>query len=267
MNARRFVAVPLALAVAFPLARADVVTTESIQVGGFFDGGIAPMNLPSHQNYFVGYGTTPGFGRTPERRSFFWFHIPDVPGEITHASLKLHLLVPTSLIFGLGPGDPPATDPIETFQLGATLTSPETITSTSLSSSDISTIFGAMDDFPIASPKDFLAGFPPPIPTDIDIPLDATGIMALKTFEGADLVLTGWMPTWSHDDRMAGGSFLEASELIFGFSDVTGPSGALVAKPTLTIAYDPVPEPASSAGLALGLAWLRQARRRSGPRS
>jgi len=236
-------------------------------VGGFFDGGIAPMNLPSHQNYFVGYGTTPGFGRTPERRSFFWFHIPDIPGEITHASLKLHLLVPTSLIFGLGPGDPPSTDPIETFQLGATLVTPGTITSTSLSSTDIATIFGAMDDFPIAAPKDFVAGFPPPIPTDIDIPLDATGIMALKTHEGADLVMTGWMPTWSHDDRMVDGSFLEGSELIFGFSDVTGPSGALVAKPTLTIAYDPVPEPAGLASLTLGLAAFKRARRRLAPRS
>src|SRR5688572_24622551 len=56
---------------------AAVVSIDALQTGGFYADGSAD-NTPGFQNYFVGYGTTPGFGRTPERRSFFWFSLAGI---------------------------------------------------------------------------------------------------------------------------------------------------------------------------------------------
>ncbi len=60
----------LVLACALPTAAAALsVELASTQVGGFYaDGG--HDSLAGFQNYFVGYGTSPGSARTAERRAF-----------------------------------------------------------------------------------------------------------------------------------------------------------------------------------------------------
>src|SRR4051812_42789465 len=78
-------------------SEAAVVTTTPMQVGGFFDGGVAD-NDPGHQNYFVGYGTIGGT-RTSERRSFFWYHIPAFPGVLDDVTIPLVNKASTSLVF------------------------------------------------------------------------------------------------------------------------------------------------------------------------
>jgi hypothetical protein len=231
-----------------------------MQVGGFFAEG-APSNLPHFQNYFVGYGTTPGFDRTPERRSFFWYHIPDIPGEILSAKLSLDLIASTSLIFGKGPGMPP--DPIpddefESFQLGVTTFDAGFVTKPDLTPAEALMIFDSFDDIDVAAEKVFFKDDPLPLPAKIEIHLDSLGLMAISMKEGSDLVLTGWMPSWSHDTRIGpDGKPVEKSELIFGLSDV----GGSVPFPTLTIEYAPVPEPATLAAIGLGLAALARRRR------
>src|SRR5262245_41016685 len=103
------------------VAAADVFVVESAQVGGFFAGGATPDNSPSFQNYFVGYGSLSGGGRTPERRSFFHFDLSGVSGDIVSATLELKLVMPGGLKFGKGPGDPMMgpipDDSMEEFQL------------------------------------------------------------------------------------------------------------------------------------------------------
>jgi hypothetical protein len=105
------------------------------------------------------------------------------------------------------------------------------------------------------------------MPPPTDIPLSPLGASFLNLVAGADIVLTGWMPTWSFDARPAPfppPDFFEASELIFGLTDV---HSMAVPRPPLTISFTPaaaVPKPASLgllgpgvAGLA-GAAWRRR---------
>lgn len=242
------------------------VEVEAMRTGGFFAEG-AKMNDFAHQNYFVGYGTTPGFSRTAERRSFFYFEIPEIEGTIVGAKLTLKLLFSTSLIFGLGPGDPPPDPPvkdsIESFALGLLPVSPGLVLDPGLTPSEVVTLFGMMDDAPVATPVDFLLADPPGFPSLVDIPLSPSGSAIVGASEGGSLILSGWMPTFSYDTRLApgGSSLYETSELIFGFSDVTGPSGSLVPKPVLTISYEPVPEPHAIAIVGLGLVAMARRRR------
>jgi hypothetical protein len=247
--------------------RAAIVTLEAKQTGGFYDGGATPNNDPAFQNYFVGYGTTPGFGRTAERRSFFWFDLSGLaPGTIDGATL--HLTLPFGgLIFGKGPGDPTMgpvpDDPFEVFQLGATPVAPGVVTSPGLSPSEVMMIFDSFNDTPIADPLTFVSGGMPP-PTDIAI--NPLGVSFLNFLAGSDIVLTGWMPTWSFDSRpdpMPPPDFFEASELIFGLTDV---HSMAVPKPTLTISFTPlatVPEPSSLLLFVLGSACLGASARRT----
>ncbi len=229
-------------------AYADLVTLEVKQTGGFYAGAAAPDNDPAFQNYFVGYGTSPGGMRTPERRSFFWFDLSGVGGEIHSATLHLKLIF-GGLVFGKGPGDPMAgpvpSDPMETFQVGATPVPAGLVASPFLTPPMIAAVFDSFDSMPIAPPLDFVMGGMPP--EDISISLDGTGLTLLEGAAGGDVVLTGWMPTWSFDGRMVGmpPMFFEGSELIFGFTDVH----AGFTKPTLTIDFTPIPE--ASAALLL----------------
>ena len=168
----------------------------------------------------------------------------------------------TSLIFGASEADPTIKDPFETFRMGAIPHSPHGLVAPGLSSADVMSVFAVMDDTPISILKTFMLDDPPPFPSDHDIEIDELGKSFIMAKRGSELVLTGWMPTWSYDSRTGpSGSFLEGSELIWGFSDITGPSGPLVPKPKLTITYTPVPEPATMTGIAIGVAALKKRRK------
>lgn len=253
-----------ALFASAPAARAvEFLTVETTHVGGFFADGAA-MNTPHHQNYFVGYGTTPGFARTAERRSFFVFLLPEVPGTIVAAKLTLTLAASTSLIFGHAPGPvivPPPLDEMESFALGAIPIAPSVVMDPFLTAPEVMDIFAGMTAFPVAPTIDFHLDDPPgAFPMLVDVPFSGFGLSVLSMSAGGSLVLTGWMPTWTHDDRtFPGGEDYEKNELIFGLSDVTGPAGPIVPKPVLEIAYIPVPEPGTLMAIGIGaLALLRR---------
>lgn len=244
-------------------ARADIITTSSLHTGGFYADGGAD-NFIEHQNYFVGYGTTPGFGRTAERRSFFWYHVPTFTGEVVDATIKLKMLFSTSLIFGLGP-TPPIHDPTETFQLGFTTAPAPLITSPTLTTPEKLAIFGSLDDHPIASPYEFSMTTTYEFPFVVEIHLDSVGKALISDHRGGDVVLSGWMPSWSLDMRTdpLTGKFLEEDELLFGFSDVP----TLVPAPELTI-VTAVPEPSTLLMVLAGAGGLAPRRwRLSGSRS
>lgn len=239
-----------------------VVDIPAAQVGGFYAGGATPDNSVTKQNYFVGYGTSPGFARTPERRSFFVFPLISVGGPIESATLKLHLVVPGGLIFGKGPGDPAMgplpSDVSETFQLTLTPFPSAMVTSPSLSPGVITTIFSSMDDIPVASPLTFGPGSPVPmepspgVPAEISIVFDGAGLASLNTaLLFGEVVLSGWMPTWTFDSREfppMSGMLVEGSELMFGFTDVHDGFPT----PTLSVTYSAIPE----ASGALMLSWV-----------
>ena len=243
-------------------ARADVITTTPLQVGGFLDGGIA-SNDPVHQNYFVGYGTVGGF-RSSERRSFFWYHIPAFPGAIEDVTIKLENLADTSLIFGAGPDPHPEIhDATEEFLIGATTVPASDMITMGMSAAANQAIFDGMDDHPIADPYVFSAATMYTFPMVAEIHLNSFGISLIDSHRGMDIVLTGWMPTWSDDARTDGmGHYLEGDELIFGLSDVGATGG--VPFPELAIAYSvpalSVPEPSTmvfGAVVFLGICFRR----------
>jgi hypothetical protein len=240
-------------------ASADVIVTTPLQVGGFFDGGGADNHI-EHQNYFVGYGTVGGV-RTTERRSFYWYHIPSFSGAVMDVSIKLKMAATTSIIFGLSPEDPLVHDTIETFQLGATPISPLVLVDPDITPTAGQFVFDALDDHPVAAPHDFVMGSIPEIPFALELHLNSVGIGLVDTHRGADIVLTGWMPSWTEDLRVdAGGHFLEADELLWGLSDIPG----IVPAPELTITYAPVPEPAALAVLGGAVLGLIRGRRSGG---
>ena len=254
---RRSIALGLILATG-AVAGAEVVTTTSLHVGGFYDGGGLDNHI-EHQNYFVGYGTVGGH-RTSERRNFFWYHIPSFSGPVLDVSIKLKMLATTSLVFGISPSDPLVHDTTETFRLGATAIDHFTLTDPSLTSSAADAIFETLDDHPVAPAVDFVAGSIPDIPFTLEIHLDELGKSLVSSHRGGDVVFTSWMPSWSEDLRVdAGGHFLEADELLFGLSDVP----TSVPAPELAISYSPVPEPATGMALGLGLFGVLRGRLRA----
>ncbi len=261
-------------------AHATVTSVDATQVGGFYADGSAD-NAATFQNYFVGYGTTPGFPRTEERRSFFTFDLSGISGPVTSASFSLFLPA-FGLIFGtdcLGadpctgplpmvddPGTPwDDTDPgawpkdtVEEFVLGHTPFSSAIVTDTMLPSEDPGgldkkEVFESFDDSPVAGPLaimdtdplDFSSG-----PIEFVITLDATGIALINDAiaAGGDFVLTGFMPSWSFEDRMTplGDDLVEKSELMFGLSDlVTDGMETSLTTPFLEITTSEVPLPAA----------------------
>ena len=277
---KNFLTVALLMSGIAANVNAGVTSIDASQVGGFYSDGSAD-NAASFQNYFVGYGTTPGFPRTEERRSFFTFDLSGITEPVTSASFSIFLPA-FGLIFGtdclgadpctgLLPGtddpgtpwddtDPGAwpTDTVEEFVLGHTPFSSTIVTDTMLPADDPGgldkkEIFDSFDDSPVAGslaitvsdPLDFSSG-----PIEFVMELDATGIALLNDAiaAGGDFVLTGFMPTWSFEDRMTplGDDLVEKSELMFGLSDlVTEGSPTSLTTPFLEITTSEVPLPAA----------------------
>lgn len=239
------------------LSQADIIKADALQVGGFLEGGLTDNSL-GHQNYFVGYGSVGGF-RSPERRSFLWYHIPSFEGTIVDVSIKFKMVAATSLIFGYDPGSPTGHDAVEKFQLGATTVDHGTMTRLDLSTSEAETIFEGMDDHPIAPANEFSMSTTYDFPFTVDVHLDSLGKSIVSSKRGLDLVLTGWMPTWTENDELdASRHLIEGDELLFGLSDVPH----LAPEPEMTIAFTSVPEPGSVAALAIGMSFLIRRRSR-----
>lgn len=252
---------------------ADVIELSAAQAGGYYAGS-PPDNLAEFQNYFVGYGTSPGSPRTPERRSFFVFDLAPVDRTIASASLHLTLKF-GGLIYGKGPGDPAAgpvlDDPVEEFVVGVSPFPTALVTSPGVGAdpATVADIFASFAATPVSDPFTFSPATPimtDPLTGDaeISIPLTAPGIAALNAASGVSgkIVLTGWMPTWSPDARTAPGDpakLFEGSELIFGFSDV---HSGLVPAPVLELTLAPVPEPAVWVSMLAGLFAVGAAARR-----
>jgi hypothetical protein len=257
-------------ALAGPASAADLVL-PAVQTGGFYASGAA-QNLPAFQNYFVGYGTSPGLPRTPERRSFFVFDLPPIPGAVV-SSATLTLRLPFGgLIYGKGPGTPGVDDPIpsdssETFAVGLLPVSPAVVLSPSLTLAEGMTLFALMDDLPAAPPTVFTPGTVLIDPGDgggavISIALDGTGLAAINAGPGL-LLLSGWMPSWSEDFRLSPTPpplYFESSELIFGLTDVHVMPGVL--NPTLELTLAAVPELPSWVLGCCGAVLLRCRRQR-----
>lgn len=266
----------LALAAGSALADGTVTLTQRQSGGIFADGGL--NNGLGFQNYYVGYGTTPGFGRTAERRSFFVFDLPPLPAGWVLSGARLELQLPYGgLIFGKGPGEPGvdevAPDPYESFQLGLLPVASAVVTDVTLPPAAGMLLFSMMDDLPVAMPRvfhfgDLLHDIPdgdvPVPPVTIAIELDAAGLSALAAAmgpAGGEIVFSGWMPSWSHDERLNPTPpplYFEASELIFGHTNVHV-DPALASRLVLLAA--PIPElPAAwlwAAGLLALSAWRR----------
>lgn len=261
-------------------ASAASITLTATQTGGFYADGI-PDNFAGFQNYHVGYGTSGSGDRTSERRAFYWFEVPELDDPIVGAALTLTLAMPGGVVFGKAPGDPMAgpvpDDPFEVFQLSFTPFGPAMVTSPGLTAPESAMIFGSFAGSPTAAGVMFGGGAPPSPPDgSIVMPLNGLGLGLLSAALGGDLILTGFMPTWSGDSRPepggGPGDFFEAHELIFGLSDVHAGFPA----PTLTIFTAetepaPVPEPATGMLTLLGLGLIvrasrrRQARRGAAP--
>lgn len=240
--------------VAGPAAGATI-TIAATQTGGFYADGL-PDNFPGFQNYHVGYGTSIGFERTSERRAFYWFEIPDLTAPIVGATVTLTLATPGGLIFGKGPGDPEAgpvaDDPFETFVLSATPFGPEVITSPGLTLPEAAAIFGTFAGPALADPVTYGPGImDPPDDGKVIMPLNGMGLAFLAGALGGDMIFTGFMPTWSHDERPEPGGdpgdYFEAHELFFALSDVhTGFPAPVLTIFTADIEPEPVPEPGTA---------------------
>jgi hypothetical protein len=244
-------------------AGASALSVSAAQSGGIYASG-AYQNAPTFQNYFVGYGTTPGLPRTAERRSFFVFDVPALPpgGHYAAATLKLRLPF-GGLVFGKGPGtpgvDPIADDSFESFALGWLDVPSAVVLSPSLGAAEAAVLFGLMAASPVAAPTSFTPGMVLPPSGDggppiVSIALDGAGLAALNLKAGGSIVLSGWMPSWSEDLRLSPSPpplFFEASELIFGLTDV---HVLAVLTPKLELAVAVVPELPTAGLLMAGLA-------------
>jgi hypothetical protein len=283
-----------------PLLATPVTTVEASQVGGFFADGGAD-NSAGFQNYFVGYGTSPGVPRTAERRSFFVFDLSGVSGTVTSASFSL-ILKDFGLIFGKDcsgmepctgelvddPGTPgvdesdPATIPLDTFEefvVGVTPLPSDVITDEFIPMEEAAMVFDTFDDAIVTDPVIFTSESPPPFEDgefEVVLALNAAGIAVLNDAisTGTDeIILTGFMPTWSFEDRTfcddplgcppGAPKLVESSELMFGLTDlVVDGVPTDLASPSLELTLAPIPVPPALplflSGL-LGLScWRRQ---------
>jgi hypothetical protein len=248
---QRGLALLLALASGAPLvAVAKTVAVASTQVGGFYADGTKD-NFEGFQNYFVGYGTTPGFARTSERRSFFVFDLGAITGSITAATFSL------TMPFEGVVGD----EPSETFVLSASPVPAATVLATALPPPAAMMVFGSLGTGALVAPELGIDVGAPPYDMVLTMSLNEIGLAALNIRPpGGMVVLGGRMASWSFDpDPMH-----EPDELLFGHSDVVFFGTPIVAKPMLTMTV--VPEPSAWLLMLSGLAALLSGRRSFGAR-
>lgn len=221
-------------------AAAVTVALASTQVGGFYaDGG--HDNLAGFQNYFVGYGTSPGSARTAERRSFFVFDLSGLAGPVSAASFSL-----TMPAFGVI-GD----EPSEIFVLSASPVPASAVLDPVVAPGVAAGIFGSLGTGALVAPELGIDVGAPPSGLVLTLSLNAVGLAAINApHPGGLLVLGGRMASWSFDPD----PLHEPHELLFGHSDVVFFGTPGVAKPILTLTV--VPEPAGWVLLLSGLALL-----------
>ncbi len=213
------------------------------QTGGFYADGSLD-NSPTFQNYFIGYGTTPGFPRTPERRHFFIFDLSSVTVPITSAELKL--ILPFGGLI--------ADEPMETWVVSGTSVPAAMFKDTGLTPLEAAPIFGEIGTAPeIIDPVDFGPGDDDGIAKPYA--LNSTGIAFLNAHLGGEVAITGFMASFSEEPEVD-----EPDELLFAHSNVVGSGVSLIAPPVLTITT--VPEPSAAAILALGGVVFFMRRRR-----
>ena len=231
----------LALACALPAAAAAAtVEVETTQVGGFYsDGG--HDNLAGFQNYYVGYGTTPGFARTAERRSFFVFDLSGITSPISAATFSL-----TMPLFGVI-----ADEPSEIFVLSESPAPASVVLDPLVSPAFAMAIFGTLGTGALVAPE--LGIDPGALPGEVllTMTLNATGLAAINSRPpDGKVVFGGRMASWSFDPD----PLHEPHELLFGHSDVVFFGTPMIPPPVLTLTL--VPEPSTYALMALGLGLL-----------
>lgn len=230
----------LALAV-LPLPGAALtVELSSTQVGGFYaDGG--HDNLAGFQNYFVGYGTTPGSPRTAERRSFFVFDLSGITEPISAASFTL--LMPIGGVIGDAPS--------EIFVLSASSMPAVAVLDPVVTPGAALAIFSTLGTGALVAPELGIDVGAPPGGMLLTMSFNATGLAALNSRPPTGLVvLGGRMASWSFDPD----PLHEPHELLFGHSDVVFFGTPMIDAPILTVTV--VPEPTGFVLMAGGLGWL-----------
>lgn len=247
--------ISLIIIVVGAITLSSVLTSPAIEVavtqtGGLYADGTAD-NDASFQNYFVGYGTSSGSPRTPERRSFFIFDLSGISETILLADLSLELTV-GGVIFGKDPSDlDDGEDDEEIFELSSTpFTSAEILAmppaAPPFDAGDIFSTFGTPGagdpgigfSEPLADPFVFDKSGSI-VPGELIISLNADGIAYLNDNLGGIVVLTGKMASWSEQPEGE-----EPSELLFGLTDVVA-DGSPTGFPIPTLDITTVPEPNS----------------------
>ncbi len=227
------------LALAASSAMADVTSVSSTLVGGYNAAG-GYSNTFAFQNYFTGSTAT---GPQPDRRSFYIFSVPMLPGPVTSAKMVIrNPWVPFPASEDGTPGYF-SDDATETFRLSDTpfppsaITAPHTVPEAIGIWSTLGTgeYFGSIDVAPATGPDQ-----------DLEIALSPAAIAYINGHMGTFMVLGG------HVSTLDGTS---PDELVFGYSDIPSPH---ITEPRLSLTFVPAPGALS----ALAGAMLLAARRR-----
>ena len=220
-----------------------LVEIPLLQTGGFYADGSLD-NLPTFQNYFIGYSTTTPFPRTEERRHFFVFDLTAISTPIMAADLSL-ILPGGGLI---------ADEPSETWVATGTAVPAATFMDTGLTPMEALPIFAEMGSaVEIIDPVDFGPG------DDDDLlrphAFNSDGVTFLNDHLGGLVAISGYMPSWSMEPEVD-----EPSELIFGHTNVVSDFDSPIDPPILTLVL--IPEPSAPCTITLAVAMMLFGRRR-----